>query len=380
MSIGGIMLSPLKKGIEVEVFLGTRAGEARDLSPSVVERVEGFVFESDARHVEYVTAPFVAYRDLELALMQPRLHLRDYLDSLGSLTILPGSTLALPFDSAFHPSLPNNAYYQWVGAHFGTQILTSGVHISLGLDDPDEIVRVTNWLRMDMPLFLALTASSPYRNGVATGYHSSRWVEFPQAPRGLEFFDDHAHFVRFVEGCLANGEMRSVRHMWSAVRPNGDQRPYDLNRIETRICDLAFDPQLLLAITALLEARIWHLRLKTGKPEHQMMAVVHENERRVAKDSLGATVWHYGQETPVRLALLRLMREVEGIMRTLGTEHYLAVIEDVLIRGNEAMRLIERVEALGSLEAAVQEQIDEAEAIDRRWAVRDGSARASLVV
>ena len=292
----------------------------------------------------------------------------------------PGSTLALPFDQQFHAALPNNAYYNWVGANFGVSILTSSIHISVGLDDMDEIVAVTNWLRMDIPLLLALAASSPYKNGEFTGYHSSRWVTFPQEPVDMRFFDDHADFVRFVEDGLASGKMRSLRHMWGGVRPNGNDRPYDLNRIETRICDLAYDPGLMLAITALLEARIQHLRMKVGKPEAGLLAVARENERRVAKDSLDATVVHYGKEVPVRVALARLIGEVEGIMRGNGTYHHLAAIDQVLAEGNEAMKLIKRVEALGGdLKAAVMEAIDEAEAIDVRWAAKLGLTAGDAV-
>jgi predicted glutamate--cysteine ligase len=362
------MLAPLKKGIEVEVFTGTRDGEALDNSPMIVAALPDFVFESDARHVEYMTNPQTDYDVLVNEIVEPRMRLRSLLEKHGDQTIFPGSTLALPFDQKFHASLPNNTYYQWVGENFGTSILTSSVHISMGLDDMDDIVRVTNWLRMDVPLLLALTAASPYRNGELTGYHSSRWIDFPQEPVDLKFFDSHQDFVNFVENALEGGKMQSIRHMWSAVRPNGQDRPYDLNRIETRICDLVYDPALLMAVTALLEARIIQLQMKAGKPEERMMAIARDNERRVAKDSLNATVWHYGKDVPVRVALARLMGEVEGIMRMLGTYHHLAVIERVMATGNEAMKLIQRVNALGDLKTAVIEQIDEAEAIDQRWA------------
>jgi predicted glutamate--cysteine ligase len=53
--------------------------------------------------------------------------------------------------------------------------------------------------------------------------------------------------------------MQNVRHLWVSVRPNGDRRPYDLNRLELRICDLVSDPIALLSISALLEARLWQL-------------------------------------------------------------------------------------------------------------------------
>lgn len=374
------MIAPLKKGIEVEVFTGSRQGAPADLSPRIVPALEndGFVFESDARHVEYTTAPLTSYDDLARAIVAPRLALRRFLETQGDYTIFPGSTLALPFEQVFHPSLPNNKYYEWVGATFGVDILTSSIHISVGLDDPDEIIAVTNWLRLDMPMLLALAAASPYKNGEYTGFHSSRWVGFPQEPVDLRFFDDHADFVRFVEEGLASGKMRSVRHMWSAVRPNGADRPYDLNRIEVRICDLVYDPGLMLALTALLEARIQHLRMKVGNPAEGMMAIARENERRVAKDSLDARVLHYGQEVPVRVAIARLIGEVEGIMRANGTYHHLSAIDEVLATGNEAMKLIKRVDALGSLEDAVVEAIDEAEAIDLRWARKLGLVAAEF--
>lgn len=364
------MLSPLKKGIEVEVFTGTRSGDAVGMSPKIVPALPEFVYESDARHVEYMTAPQTDYNELLREIVEPRLRLRKFLESQDKrLTIFPGSTIALPHSQEFELSLPNNTYYQWVGEEFGTSILTSSVHISIGLDDPDDIIRVTNWLRLDVPLLLALTAASPYRNGVNTGHHSSRWIDFPQEPVDLAFFDDHAHFVRFVEDALAAGKMRSIRHMWSAVRPNGPDRPYELNRIEMRICDLVYDPALLMAVTALLEARIQMLLLKTGKPADHLLGVARENERRVAKDSLNASVWHYGQQVPVRVAIARMMGEVEGLMRAQGTYHHLAAIDEVLAKGNEAMRFLDRVDALdGDLRAAVVEQIDEAEAIDYRWA------------
>lgn len=363
------MLAPLKKGIEVEVFTGTRQGDAVGMSPKIVPALQNpFVFESDARHVEYVTDPFTSYDDLAVQVVEPRLRLRKFLEEQGNLTVLPFSTIAMPFNQQFELSLPNNSYYQWVGENFGTNILTSSVHISVGLDDMDDIINVTNWLRMDMPLFLALTAASPYRNGEFTGYHSSRWIDFPQEPVDMRFFENHADFVKFVEDGLASGKMRSLRHMWSAVRPNGQDRPYDLNRIEARICDLVMDPALLLAVTAVLEARIIQLSMKTGMPDAQLLKIARENERRVAKDSLNANVWHYGKDVNVRVAIARMIGEVEGIMRAIGTYHHLEAIDKVLAEGNEAMRFIKRVEELGDLRTAVMEAIDEAEAIDYRWA------------
>ncbi len=78
----------------------------------------------------------------------------------------------------------------------------------------------------------------------------------PQTPSHVPLFASHADHIHWVEAQLIAGTMQNVRHLWSSVRPNGDRRPYDLNRLELRICDLVTDPITLLAITALLETRL----------------------------------------------------------------------------------------------------------------------------
>ncbi|MFM8009341.1 MAG: glutamate-cysteine ligase family protein, partial [Dolichospermum sp.] len=109
---------------------------------------------------------------------------------------------------------------------------------------------------MEAPLFLAMSASSPFLDGKTTGYHSTRWGIFPQTPDFVPLFTSHGHHIQWVNEQLVAGKMQNVRHLWASVRPNGDRRPYELNRLELRICDLVTDPIALLAITALLEARL----------------------------------------------------------------------------------------------------------------------------
>jgi len=64
----------------------------------------------------------------------------------------------------------------------------------------------------------------------------------------VPLFESHAHHIQWVEAQLAAGTMQNVRHLWVSVRPNGVRRPYELNRLELRICDLVTDPIALLAI------------------------------------------------------------------------------------------------------------------------------------
>ena len=54
-------------------------------------------------------------------------------------------------------------------------------------------------------------------------------------------FANHGHYVGWVEEQLETGNMTNERHFWTSVRPNGPKRPYQLNRLELRICDLITD-------------------------------------------------------------------------------------------------------------------------------------------
>lgn len=246
----------LLKGFEIEMYTGTPQGEIVGLSDKIVEAMPSFMREPDSRNVEYVTKPLQSFEQLLCALVRPRQELRKYLKQLGDYTLIPGSTLSLGRSDRFFRSDPKNPYHDYIENTYGTKVVTASVHINVGISDPETLMRACRVIRTEAPLFLALSASSPFIDGKATGYHSTRWGLFPQTPSHVPLFSSHADHIQWVEQQLAAGTMQNVRHLWTSVRPNGDRRPYDLNRLELRICDLVTDPIALLAITALLEARL----------------------------------------------------------------------------------------------------------------------------
>ncbi|MYI77979.1 MAG: carboxylate-amine ligase, partial [Gammaproteobacteria bacterium] len=54
------------------------------------------------------------------------------------------------------------------------RFLIGGMHIHAGFGDADMRIRVMNVVRHYLPLFLGLSTSSPFREGVETGFKSSR--------------------------------------------------------------------------------------------------------------------------------------------------------------------------------------------------------------
>jgi predicted glutamate--cysteine ligase len=345
----------LSKGFEIEVYTGTDTGEIIGLSDKIVGTLPGFVREPDSRNVEYTTSPSYRYERSLCDLLTPRYDLRKHLKTLGDYTLVPGSTLPLSGADRFWRSDPGNPYHTYIEQTYGTNVVTASVHINLGIADPELLIRACRLVRVEAPLYLALSASSPFFSGKVTGSHSTRWALFPKTPKQVPLFTSHAHFIQWTEEQLQLGTMQNVRHLWSSVRPNGDRRPYNLNRLELRICDLVSNPIDLLAITALLESRLAQLLadptldpLKQSQLSPEELAdLSDQNEIAAAQNSLNAQLrhWEDGRTILARDWIDLIYKDVWPMAKANGISCFLMPIARILREGNEAMRWIEQIES-----------------------------------
>lgn len=348
----------LCKGFEVEMYTGRPDGTIVGLSDRIVRDLQGFVREPDSRNVEYTTAPLCCYDRLLCALVRPRVQLRQYLKTLGDYTLIPGSTLSLGDSDRFYRSDPQNPYHDYIERVYSTKVVTASIHINIGFEDTEKLIQACRLIRLEAPLYLALSASSPFIDGKATGYHSTRWAVFPQTPSYVPLFEDHAHHIRWVNEQLKQGTMQNVRHLWLSVRPNGDHRPYNLNRLELRICDLVVDPVALLAITALLEARLTQMlltpdldplqqsQLPNQTRAEDLVAMAYQNEQAVARKSLAAELRHWQDGRPIIAEdwIKDIYNQVQPIAKAKGFSCFLSPIQKILREGNTAQKWLREYE------------------------------------
>ena len=357
----------LLKGFEVELFTGLNTGQHVGVSASVANEFSDFVKEPDQRNLEYITQPEKQYKKLKELLLEPRKRLRDWLDQ-RNLTILPGSTLSLGDSGEFQRSDLSNPYHEFIELNYGTTVVTSSIHINLGIDDLSLIFAALSLVRCEAALFLALSASSPFLDGSPTGFHSQRWIQFPKTPKKVPLFQNHAHYVNWIEKQLREGHMCNERHLWTAVRPNGKKRPYQLNRLELRICDLVTDCDLLLAITALLELRVMSLMknprkldpAKMSKFSHIELAELCDmNEVAAAKNSLDATLHHWmdGRMISCRDWISELLEDVRPLAIDLDILEVLTAIQEVLDNGNQSMKWLKSFKAGTSVPMLLSDSI-----------------------
>ncbi len=364
----------LSKGFEVEVYTGTKSGEIVGLSDKIVKDLHGFVREPDSRNVEYTTAPLCNYDRLLCALLRPRRDLRAYLQQLGDYTIIPSSTLSTGDSQKFFRSDPQNHYHDYIEQTYHTKIVTASIHINIGIDNYEKLIQAYRLIRTEAPLLLALSASSPFLDNQITGSHSTRWQLFPHTPKDVPLFANHQHYIKWVEQQLVLGTMQNVRHLWCSVRPNGDNRPYTLNRLELRICDLVLNPIHLLAITAILEARIWQIlqddtldplqqsQINQGDLETELLRITKFNESEASKNSLDAKLyrWQDGSEIIARDWLEELISELYPSAKSKGFACFLTPAYKILENGNQAQQWLQQYQQGLSIPEIIQQSIQSA--------------------
>jgi carboxylate-amine ligase len=143
-------------------------------------------------------------------------------------------------DSAHYRALL--ADYQQVAR----ETVICGCHIHVGIDDPDDRVQAMNAVTPWLPAMLALSANSPWWQGVDTGYASYRtlvWKSWPTAtmPPRLRDYDS---MLRLVESLQAVEAVDEPAAIYWYVRPSSK-----LPTLEFRVADtcLRVDDAITLA-------------------------------------------------------------------------------------------------------------------------------------
>jgi len=121
---------------------------------------------------------------------------------------------------------------------------TAGLHVHVGVDDPDKAVWVANRLRWHAPVMLALSANSPYWNGFDTGLASARAKVFEALPNtGMPTaFDSFEAFQAFERRMVEHGSIADRGELWYDVRPHSGH-----GTVEVRAPDAQADPDVVSA-------------------------------------------------------------------------------------------------------------------------------------
>src|SRR5881296_3507882 len=131
--------------------------------------------------------------------------------------------------------------------------LIFGMHVHVAVDDAEKAIQVVNGLLPHLGPLLALSASSPFWRGEATGLASSRQMVFAAFPRSgpPPRFRDYADYAEVVGQLERTGCIADYTHIWWDIRLHPR-----LGTIEIRICDAVTRLEDVVAITAFFQALV----------------------------------------------------------------------------------------------------------------------------
>jgi glutamate---cysteine ligase / carboxylate-amine ligase len=220
--------------------------------------------------------------------------------------------------------------------------LIFGLHIHVAVDDPEKAIQVVNGLLPQLAPLLALSASSPFWRGEATGLASSRQMVFAAFPRSgppprFRNYQDYAEVIGQLEktGCIAD-----YTHIWWDIRLHPRY-----GTVEVRICDAVSRVEDAVALTAYCQSLVKLLSEQHDAGEeipsyHRILTT--ENKWLAARYGLEAPIMDLvtgrRNRIPVAQLVRRTLRAIEPHARELGCDRELEGIKDILGRGNGADR------------------------------------------
>jgi carboxylate-amine ligase len=247
------------------------------------------------------------------------------------------------------PELVEKARYESVKKDLASLLATPpcGLHVHVGVPDPETAVAVANAMRHHLPLLAALTANSPFRDGADSGLASARAAAVRTYPR-FELpraFRDYEDFLRVADQLIAAAGVSDYTYIWWDVRPHPN-----LGTVEVRGMDVQPQPEQNAAIAALIQA-LAAKEIDSPSAPGLTREAIEESYFQAERYGLEARLMvDESTAAPAPEVARGTLEDARTYARDLGGEDALEEIDRILSDGNGADRQ-RRVHGEGGMQA-----------------------------
>lgn len=239
------------------------------------------------------------------------------------------------------------------------RLVISGMHVHVGIDDDDLRIDLMSQFAYFLPHLLALSTSSPFWHGNATGLKSYRTSVFRSLPRtGLpETFSSWGEYQRHINVLVEAGIFADATKLWWDVRASA--RYPTLEMRVTDICTRLDDGIAIAALTVSILHMLWRRRCDNQRWRAYKHMLIQENLWRAQRYGIDAPLMDFGLGELVAFPVLvdELLELVREDALELGCWEEAAGVREILIRGTSADR------QLATYEGALAKGADEHEAL-----------------
>lgn len=241
------------------------------------------------------------------------------------------------------------------------RLLIFGMHIHVGIPDPNLRIDIMNQMTYFIPHIFALSTSSPFWMGQNTGLKSYRAVIFEDLPRtGLpQYFDSADQYDRYVQTLIKTECIDDATKIWWDIRPHPK-----FPTLEFRMCDCVTKIDEVVAIAALIQAvvaKLIQLRKLNQTWRLYRPGLIAENKWRAVKDGVDSKLIDFGKEeqVPLRLLMGELLELIDDVVDPLGTRQEIEHIRTILKEGSSADRQLRTYYETNDLKAVADQLAEE---------------------
>ena len=327
-------------GVEIELMILDR--DTYDLAPGAVrilkvceeESVEGTTAELMQSMIEVKTGICENMEEVSGQLYSRIRRLRNIASSLGY-------ELAMASTHPFHRTSTSTVFpaerYERIFDRLSWltyQRVMFGLHVHVGMPSGDMAIGVINLMIQYLPHLIALSANSPFWEGVDTGLASCRVALYRLLPHsGLPLYFSNwkgfRGYYKVMKDCQA---LSSFKDIYWDIRP----RP-DFGTIEVRICDIPLTLAETLRLVALIHCftisgmRLLEERPRLWRGDIRRHWVAVENKWLATRHGLQATYIRTpsGKRRPLVYDLAQSIERLLPVAREAGSERYLTGLKPV---------------------------------------------------
>ncbi|SDE73665.1 carboxylate-amine ligase [Rhodospira trueperi] len=218
------------------------------------------------------------------------------------------------------------------------RLLIGGMHVHVGIEDPDLRIDLMSQCAYFLPHLLALSTSSPFWRGLDTGLKSYRISVFNELPRtGLPGrFDSYADYKRHIDTVIQAGLIEDASKIWWDLRPSATFPTLEM-RI-TDICTRVEDTISLAAVYVCVLRMLWRLRRSNQRWRIYARMLVEENRWRAQRYGLdeGLVDFGIGRVVPMSDLVEELIELTREDQKVLGCRDEVEHLRRIIARGTSA--------------------------------------------
>lgn len=248
-----------------------------------------------------------------------------------------------------------NDIYQRYG-YLAKQFTVFGQHIHIGCTSADEAIWLTQALGVYVPAFIALSASSPFVDGVDSFYQSARLNAVSAFPLSGQCpaLDSWSHFTEHFAFLQACGIAQGIKDLYWDIRPKPE-----FGTVEIRVCDTPLTIERATSLAALAQSLSrWLLRTRPALHTAKQVHVARYNKFQACRYGLEAMISDPVDlcQIPLKQMLSEVLEATSEDAQELGCANWLSPLKQIVTENTgDADWLRARERQHGNLNDVVRE-------------------------